>query len=250
LLSASAPRKLDVETEKPTGCANNAADALSARQGSGRMDFSVISVGLVAKLLLLLLIGMGPKIALVPFLEKTKNFDAATQRAIGRQMVVVAVVTALILFAFGALLMHLLHITQGAVAVAGGIILAALAIDMVHGPGKKVVEEVAILEDPKRIAIYPLAVPYLLNPVGITILIIASAEVVSVASAGLVLGLILLIGALDYALFANIDKVAKRLNPTSLVVSEVVFGILLTAVAVQLAVSGLGMLGIIESAAH
>ena len=32
-------------------------------------------------LLLLLLIGMGPKIALVPFLEKTKKFDAETQRA-------------------------------------------------------------------------------------------------------------------------------------------------------------------------
>jgi hypothetical protein len=31
------------------------------------MDFSVINVALVAKLLLLLLIGMGPKIALVPF---------------------------------------------------------------------------------------------------------------------------------------------------------------------------------------
>ncbi len=63
------------------------------------MDFSVINFALVAKLLLLLLIGMGPKIALVPFLEKTKHFDAETQRAVGRQMVVTAVVTALILFA-------------------------------------------------------------------------------------------------------------------------------------------------------
>jgi len=62
------------------------------------MDFSVITVGLVTKLLLLLLIGMGPKIALVPFLEKTKKFDAETQRAIGRQMVVTAVIPALILF--------------------------------------------------------------------------------------------------------------------------------------------------------
>lgn len=216
------------------------------------MDFSAISFGLVAKLFLLLLIGMGPKIALVPFLEKTKNFDATTQRAVGRQMVVVAVVTALILFAFGALLMRLLHITEGAVAVAGGIILATLAMDMVHGPGKKIVDEVEALEDPKRIAIYPLAVPYLLNPVVITILIIASAAVVSVASAVLVLGIILLIGALDYVLFTNIDKIAKRLSPTSLVISEVVFGILLAAVAVQLAVSGLGMLGIIgaPSAGH
>lgn len=211
------------------------------------MDFSVITVGLVTKLLLLLLIGMGPKIALVPFLEKTKKFDAETQRAIGRQMVVTAVITALIMFAFGALLMRLLHITGGAVAVAGGIILATLAIEMVHGPGKKIVDEAEALEDPKRIAVYPLAVPYLLNPVGITVLIIASAEIVSVASAALVVALVLLVGAFDYAIFANIDKVAKRLRPTSLVISEVVFGILLTAVAVQLVVAGLNMLGIIAT---
>jgi small neutral amino acid transporter SnatA (MarC family) len=211
------------------------------------MDFSVITVGLVTKLLLLLLIGMGPKIALVPFLEKTKKFDAETQRAIGRQMVVTAVITALIMFAFGALLMRLLHITGGAVAVAGGIILATLAIEMVHGPGKKIADEVETLEDPKRIAVYPLAVPYLLNPVGITVLIIASAEVVSVASVALVVALVLLVGAFDYAIFANIDKVAKRLRPTSLVISEVVFGILLTAVAVQLVVAGLNLLGIIAT---
>ena len=209
------------------------------------MDFSVIDFELVAKLLLLLLIGMGPKIALVPFLEKTKNFDAETQRAVGRRMVVTAVVTALVLFAFGGLLMRLLHITGGAVAVGGGIILAILAINMVAGPGKKVVEEVGVQEDPQHIAVYPLAIPYLLNPVGITILIIASDEVVSIASVGLVLGLVLLVGAFDYLVFANIDKLSKRLNPTGLIISEVVFGILLTAVAVQLTVSGLGSLGII-----
>ena len=135
---------------------------------------------------------------LVPFLEKTKNFDAETQRAVGRRMVMTAVVTALVLFVFGALLMRLLHITGGAVAVAGGIILAILAIETVAGPGKKVVEEVGVEVDPDRIAVYPLAIPYLLNPVGITILIIASGEVVSIASAALVLGLVLLVGAFDY----------------------------------------------------
>jgi small neutral amino acid transporter SnatA (MarC family) len=209
------------------------------------MDFSVIDVALVGKLLLLLLIGMGPKIALVPFLEKTKHFDAETQRAVGRRMVAIAIVTALILFAFGALLMRLLHISGGAVAVAGGIILAILAIEMVTGHGKKTVEEFPVKEDPRQIAVYPLAIPYLLNPVGITILIIASDEVVSVASVALVVGLVLLVGAFDYLIFANIDKLSKRLNPTSLVISEVVFGLLLTAVAVQLTVSGLGSLGII-----
>lgn len=222
--------------------------AQPARQRGG-MNFSVIDFDLVLTLLLLLLIGMGPKIALVPFLEKTKHFDAGTQRAVGRRMVVIAVITALVIFALGALLMRLLHITGGAVAVAGGIILAILAINMVSGPGKKPVEEIGVDETPEQMAVYPLAVPYLLNPVGITILIIASDEVGSIMSIGLVLGLVLLVGAFDYLIFANIDKLSKRLNPTGLIISEVVFGILLTAVAVQLAVSGLVRLGIIAPGA-
>jgi small neutral amino acid transporter SnatA (MarC family) len=216
------------------------------------MDFSVIDLALVTKLLLLLLIGMGPKIALVPFLEKTKSFDAETQRAVGRRMVLVALTTALVLFALGGLLMRLLHISGGAVAVAGGIVLAFLAINMVIGHGEKAVEEtLPVPGDPAKMAVYPLAVPYLLNPVGITILIVASDGVGSLASIALVLALVLFVATFDYLIFTNIDKLAKRLNPTSLIISEVVFGILLMAVAVQLAVSGLGMLGIITpSAAH
>jgi multiple antibiotic resistance protein len=118
---------------------------------------------------------------------------------------------------------------------------------MVSGPGKKAVEETELQNNPKQIAVYPLAIPYLLNPVGIVILIIMSGEVVSIGSAGLILGLILLVGALDYLVFANIDKLSRRLNPIILIVSEVVFGILLTAIAVQLMVFGLGSLGIIAA---
>ena len=62
------------------------------------------------------------------------------------------------------------------------------------------------------------------------------------------MGLVLLVGAFNSLIFANIDKLAKRLKPTGLVISEVVFGILLTAVVVQLAVSGLVRLGIIGPA--
>jgi len=162
--------------------------------------------------------------------------------------VLTAVVTALILFATGALLMRLLHITGGAVAVAGGIILALLAIKMAAGPTeKKHTEDLGLPEDPATIAVFPLAVPYLLNPVGITVIIIASGEVVSVASAGLIAGFILLVGAFDYLVFTNIDKLAKRMKPAGLVVSEVVFGILLTAVAVQMTIIGLIKLGIITA---
>ena len=212
------------------------------------MDFSVIDLERVATLLLLLLIGMGPKIALVPFLEKTKKFAPDQQVAIGRRMVITAVVAAVAVFITGGLLLRLLHITTGAVAVAGGIILALIAVKMALG-SEEVVEHHEAPADPDKLAVYPLAIPYLFNPVGITVLIIASDSVHSIAAAALVLGLVLLVGALDYLIFSNIDKIAKRINPTSLIVSEIVFGVLLTAVAVQLFVFGLRLLGIIEPAA-
>jgi small neutral amino acid transporter SnatA (MarC family) len=222
------------------------------------MDLSVIDVGLVTKLLLLLLIGMGPKIALVPFLEITQKFDGPTKAKIGRKMVLTATITAFVLFATGALLMRLLHITPGAVAVAGGIVLALLALKMAAGPTEKHAEgdqgvpvESDKMEpaDIDKIAVFPLAIPYLLNPVGMTVLIMASGEVVSLASVILVIGLVLIIAAFDYLVFTNIDVLAKRMKPASLVISEVVFGILLTAVAVTLVVTGLGQLGIISAAA-
>lgn len=212
------------------------------------MDLSVINLNVVSTLLLLLLIGIGPKIALVPFLEKTSQFTGEQQRAIGRRMVTVAIAAAVIVFLTGALLLRLLHITPGAVAAAGGIILALLATKMALGPGDEVVPHVAAPADPLKLAIYPLAVPYLFNPVGITVLIIASDSAASVSASALVLAAVLLVGALDYAIFSNIDKVAKRINPTSLVVSEIVFGVLLTAVAVQLFVHGLTLLGILDLA--
>jgi len=70
-----------------------------------------------------------------------------------------------------------------------------------------------------------------------------------VGGGAVVVGLVLRVGAFDCLVFTTIDARASRLEPTSRVVSEVVFGILLTAVAVQLVVVGLRSLGIIEAAA-
>ena len=210
------------------------------------MDFSNITLELVLKLLLLLLIGVGPKIALVPFLEKTKGLTPEQQRSVGRRMVKTAIVSAVVVFLTGALLQRLLHISSGALGVAGGSILAVLAMRMALGPGDSVASERKEPLDLESMAIYPLAVPFLFNPVGITALMVISASADTIAASALVLVLLLLVGALDYLIFTNIDKIAKRLKPASLVVSEIVFGVLLTAVAVELFVFGLRLLGVLE----
>lgn len=201
---------------------------------------------LVFDLFLLLLIGMGPKIALVPFLEITQGMDAETQRKIANAMVRTAVGTALLLVVLGWFLMRLLHFTPGAANVAGGIILLLLALNMLLSPAKKQDHsEHAGDRDPLKLAIYPLAVPYLLNPAGIATLVIASDEIDSILLGVIVVGLVLLVALFDFAVFRNMDKLSKHLDPSRLVVTEVIFGVLLSALAIQLMVDGLAELGVI-----
>ena len=67
------------------------------------MDHASIDIYLVIDTFLLVLIGIGPKIALVPFLEVTAAMDRATKARIVRKMLVTAGVTGVILVGLGEL---------------------------------------------------------------------------------------------------------------------------------------------------
>lgn len=213
------------------------------------MDFGDITVWLVIDLFILLLIGMGPKIALVPFLDLTAEMEAGTKKKVARRMVQTAVVTALILVLLGGFLMKLLHFTPGALNIAGGIVLLLLGLHMLTSPGKDDHHDKASGRDAMKMALYPLAVPYLLNPAGIAVLVISSGEADSWLMYALLVGLVLLVGALNLLVFVNLDKLAKHLDPARLAVTEAVFGVLLAALAVQLMVDGMAELGIISAIA-
>ena len=87
---------------------------------------------------------------------------------------------------------------------------------------------------------------YLLNPAGIAALVIASSEVDSILMGVILVGLVLLVGAIDWLVFRNMNKLSKYLDPSRLAVTEAVFGVLLAALAVQLMLDGLHDLGIIS----
>jgi small neutral amino acid transporter SnatA (MarC family) len=213
------------------------------------MNLGDIDIWWVFDMFLLLLIGMGPKIALVPFLDLTKGMDGDTQQKVARRMVQTAVTTALILAVLGWFLMRLLHFTPGAANIAGGIVLLLLALHMLTSPGKDDHHEKAGGRDAMQMALYPLAVPYLLNPAGIAAIVIASSEIDSLLMAVILIALVLIVGALDWLIFKNMDKLAKHLDPSRLAVTEAVFGVLLAALAVQLMLDGLADLGILAMAA-
>jgi small neutral amino acid transporter SnatA (MarC family) len=216
-----------------------------------RMDVKSIDFELVADLFLLLLIGIGPKIALVPFLELTDGLDTGTKARVIRKMLGTAAAAAVVLLVLGELLRKLLHFSTGSLAIAGGIILLIISASMVLRSDEQPVQEPSSLQrDPMRLAVYPLAVPYLLNPTGIVVLVIISAEARSVATLAVALGLLAAVLAIDTVVFRWANKVSDHLDKNRMLVTEKVFGFLLAALAVQLMLNGLSDLGLIHLTAH
>jgi small neutral amino acid transporter SnatA (MarC family) len=200
---------------------------------------------------LLLLIGIGPKIALVPFLEATQQMPRAVRRRVLRKMLTTAAIVAVLLLILGGLLTRLLHFSPGALGVASGIILLIIAVTMVLGKhdqdsGSRPAED----RDPMQLAVFPLAVPYLLNPAGIVALVTASAEAASVWVVAVVVGILVVILALDVLVFRWAVQVSSHLDPSRMLVTEKVFGFLLAALAVQLMLNGLSDVGVIHLTSH
>jgi multiple antibiotic resistance protein len=207
------------------------------------MDQTSITAAGAIDTFLLLLIGIGPKIALVPFLEITASLDPAAKQRVLRRMITTAAVVAVLLMLLGELLRSLLHFTIGSLSIAGGVILLVLAVWMVLAPPTS--SDRIAGKDPMQLAQFPLAVPYLLNPVGIVGLMTISAEADSVSVFAVALGILAVVLLLDVMVFRWANRVSEKLDESRMLVTEKVFGFLIAAIAVQLVLDGLAAVGVI-----
>lgn len=212
------------------------------------MDQTSITAAGVIDTFLLLLIGVGPKIALVPFLEITASLDPADKKRVARKMLTTVAVVAVVLMALGELLRALLHFTIGSLSIAGGLILLVLAVWMVLGPPASSHRTEG--KDPMQLAEFPLAVPYLLNPVGIVGLMTISSEAKSLSVLAVEFGILAFVLVLDVVVFRWANRVSEKLDENRMLVTEKVFGFLIAAIAVQLVLDGLATAGVIEPVSH
>ena len=98
-------------------------------------ELESLDAAFVIDTFLLLLIGIGPKIALVPFLDMTAGMTESPKRRVRRKMLTTAALVAALLLILGGVLTRLLHFSPGALGVASGIILLIIAASMVLGQG-------------------------------------------------------------------------------------------------------------------
>jgi small neutral amino acid transporter SnatA (MarC family) len=173
----------------------------------------------------------------VPFVEATAGMDVKTKRRVSRKMLTTATVVGVILLVFGEIM-------------AGGIILLIIAVHMVLSSGDSQTSHGSAKPDPDQLAVYPLAVPYLLNPAGIVALVTLSSEASSIAMFGVVAGILALVLVIDVLVFRWADSVSKHLDQGRMLITEKVFGFLLAALAVQLVLNGLEDAGVIHLAPH
>jgi len=232
-------------------------------------ELESLDAAFVIDTFLLLLIGIGPKIALVPFLEMTAGMTESTKRRVRRKMLTTAALVAVLLLILGGVLTRLLHFSPGALGVASGIILLIIAASMVlgqgngtgagdggahggggHGGGGHGGGHQIIGRDPMQVAVFPLAVPYLLNPAGIVVLVTLSAEASSFAVLGAAVGVLVVVLVFDVVVFRWATAVSSKLDASRMLVTEKVFGFLLAALGVQLVLNGLADVGVIHLTGH
>jgi small neutral amino acid transporter SnatA (MarC family) len=190
-------------------------------------------------------IGMGPIKVLLVYIASTKDLDKEVRRQMARRIVLVAGSVGVGLFILGALLQQILHFSIGALNIIGGLILLLLGLQMVMGGRKKPAASGTAQVDPMSMAVSPLGIPLTLNPVGVVSLVVASSEVTDLPSSIAVVVMIAIVMAINLAVLYGSDRVAPYLSEAVIELLEVVLGILLGALAIQLMVNGLADLGIV-----
>ena len=192
-----------------------------------------------------LLIVMGPIKVFLVYAQLTRNLEPDVRRRIAIKAVIVAAVVGLLFIQAGKFLLDLFHFSAGALTIAGGAILFVFALNMVLSSGGDHGSEVTV-EDPTSIAVYPLALPLIAQPIGIVVLTVASARFNDDwGTLGIMAVLLLIVMVINVLVLLGESKIIKFLNPQAIDVGERILGILLCALAVQAMLNGANELGII-----
>ena len=190
--------------------------------------------------LVALLVIVDPVGTAVIFASMTADTPAAERR---RQAIRATVIAGIVLVAFsvlGGLLLRALGIGLPAMKVAGGLLLFLLAADMVMGQTflRATPEEQQAGAEQHDISVFPLAIPLLAGPGGMTSMVLMREQARGWDYAAVLLALVAVL-ALTLVCLLGAATVSRLLGKTGGHVIGRVLGVLLAALAAQIALDGL-----------
>ena len=186
-------------------------------------------------------------IGLVPtFLAVTHGLPQQARRRIAVRASIIAAAILAGAALLGDWLLHQLGITLPAFRIAGGLLLFAVASEMVFGvrtERQSKQAEDALEEHLRNVAAFPLAIPLMAGPGAITATLLlagqASGKPVSLA---ILIIVVVVVCALCLGVFLLANRVDRLLGITGNVVSSRLLGVLLAALAVQYVIDGVRVL--------
>jgi multiple antibiotic resistance protein len=182
-------------------------------------------------------------IGLVPtFLAVTHGLPQQARRRIAVRASIIAAAILAGTALLGDWLLHQLGITLPAFRIAGGLLLFAVASEMVFGvrtERQSKQAEDALEEHLRNIAAFPLAIPLMAGPGAITAtLLLAGQASGKPTSLAILIVVVVVVCGLCLGVFLLANRVDRLLGITGNVVSSRLLGVLLAALAVQYVIDG------------
>lgn len=182
-------------------------------------------------------------IGVVPlFLGMTANDSQHKCRAMALRACLTAGAILSFFALFGTLVFQVLGVTLAAFRVAGGLLLMLTALDMLRAqrPGTKIslaeTQEGTAQDD---IAVVPLAMPLLAGPGAIaTVMVLMAEHGAGLQAAVPVLASIFITMVVTYLTLRSAELIKRVLKQTGIAIMERIFGLILTAIAVQFVFDG------------
>lgn len=168
------------------------------------------------------------------FVAITRNLTPRQRQRAALRAVLAAGALILGFAVFGELILRYLHVSLGSLSIAGGLLLLLVALEMLRGedfPGGEA-------SAPEDIALVPLATPLVAGPGAIaTSIVLWRAHPSVEGHVAVLVAIVLAVACVGIALIAA-ERVTRATSPAVLSFLTRVFGLLLSAIAVQLVVDG------------
>lgn len=194
---------------------------------------------------------VGPIDVAAMFAALTASAAPASRRAMAVRGTVIATVILLTFALLGDLLLRSLGISLAALKVAGGILLLLIGIELVFarssGASSTTSEEADEAATKQDISVFPLATPLIAGPgaMGAVILLMANTHG-NLAAQAVVISALLAVLLLTLGLLLAATQVQRLFGVTGMHVVSRVFGVLLSALAVQFMFDGLAQSGLLS----
>jgi multiple antibiotic resistance protein len=180
--------------------------------------------------------------AMVPvYLSMTERFSPEERIATRRKASLIACIILMCFALGGTLIFSFFGITLGAFQVAGGILLLLLGIAQLNATRNRVREnETAEIMTKDDVSIFPLATPLLAGPGAISTAVLYAGTAKSALDVALNGAAVIAAILASYIILTLAPATYRILGQTGLNVLTRIMGIILTAIAVQFILNGLG----------